>query len=134
MSGDGTEEPPRADVPPDDGEIVDVSTFEGLQKAAKSRRRKGNKSRDFWRAVLSTPVGRAEIWALLNDAGTFGARFGVGPNGFPNDHQTWFNAGQQEFGQRWYQFLLVIDLEGVRKMLAENDSRFKAEVKRNDST
>lgn len=115
----------ETEIEPDD--VVDVSTLEGLRKADKIRRRGRGKATEFWKAVLSTEIGRREIWALINDAGTFGARFGVGPNGFPNDHQTWFNAGQQEFGQRWYQFLLVLDPDGVRKMLIENDPRFKAE-------
>ena len=79
---------------------------------------------EFWQACLSDPIGRKEIWNLLQTAGTFENRFSVGPNGFPQVEATWFNAGQAAFGLQLYHSLLVRDHQAVYNMHLENDPRF----------
>ena len=78
----------------------------------------------FWRSVLGDAIGRREIWAILQTAGTFDERFSVGPNGFPQSEATWFSAGQKALGLRIYHSLLVRDHQNVYQMHLENDPRF----------
>lgn len=78
----------------------------------------------FWRGVLADPVGRREVWQLLQAAHTFEERFACGPNGFPQPEATWFHAGEQSFGQRFYQKLQFVDREGVWLMQDEHDPRY----------
>lgn len=78
----------------------------------------------FWRGVLADPVGRREVWGLLQSAHTFEERFACGPNGFPQPEATWFHAGEQSWGQRLYQRLQFLDREGTWLMLDEHDSRY----------
>ena len=78
----------------------------------------------FWKQALAHPIGRREIWRILDAAHPFETKFACGPNGFPNEQATWFHAGQQEFGLRLYHSLLLLNREGVLLMQDENDSRF----------
>jgi hypothetical protein len=97
-------------------------------KAVKKRERKiqrQNREREeFWQSVFSTPVGRREIWAILQSGHCFEERFACGPNGFPQTEATWFHAGEQALVQRLYQSWQTQDYEGVYLMLCENDPRF----------
>jgi hypothetical protein len=79
---------------------------------------------EFWRDVLSTEVGRREIWRLLADAHAFEERFACGPNGFPQPEATWFHAGEQAFGLRFYLTLQQRARELVMQMHDEFDPRF----------
>lgn len=83
----------------------------------------------FWKRVLADPIGRKEIWKLLMTAHTFEERFACGPSGFPQVEATWFHAGEQAFGLRFYQSLMQMDREGVFLMHDEMDRRFKANLK-----
>lgn len=127
-----------ADEPDDDSELeadadqlvsdqptVDAASPQTL-RGEKARIRKENaESTVFWsRVVLSDPVGRREVWRLLQDAHTFETRFACGPNGFPQGDATWFHAGEQDFGLRLYQKLLALDPVLVMTMHKENDPRF----------
>lgn len=79
---------------------------------------------DFWRGLLSTPIGRREIWRDLAQCHAFETIFACGPNGFPQPESTWFNAGIQSVGLRRYQFLLALDPIGIRQMHLEHDPNF----------
>lgn len=78
----------------------------------------------FWQKVLSDPVGRREMWKILQDAQTFKVKFGVGPNGFPSPEGSWFAHGQQAFGMGLYHKWLFALPQLVYLMHAENDDRF----------
>lgn len=107
-------------------EIVDAATPEGLRTQSKRRKRTDDRVGDFWKSVLLDEVGRAEVWKFLIDGGAFTPPFAVGPTGFPQPEATWFKAGQQAFVLGFYHRLMSIDIDGVKLMLGEHDSRFKA--------
>jgi hypothetical protein len=56
-------------------------------------------SEEFWQRVFADPVGRREVWRLLQAGHCFEERFACGPNGFPQTEATWFHAGEQAFVQ-----------------------------------
>jgi hypothetical protein len=78
----------------------------------------------FWQGVFANPVGRAEMWQILQQAGTFDDRFGVGPNGFPQPEASWFHMGARSLGLRLFQSWSAIAREGVFLMQDEHDPRF----------
>lgn len=110
---------------PDPREVVDAGSPEGVARATKERNRKQSRSDELWTAFLATPIGREQIWAVLQDLGTWETRYGCGPNGFPQETQTYFNLGQRDYGLRLYRSLLVIDGPMVLLMHTENDPAFK---------
>jgi hypothetical protein len=78
----------------------------------------------FWQSVFADPVGRAEMWGILQNAGTFDDRFGVGPNGFPQPEASWFHMGARSLGLRLFLSWTVLAREGVAVMQNEHDPRF----------
>lgn len=80
--------------------------------------------RRFWEGVFANPVGRAQMWEILRQAGTFDDRFGVGPSGFPQPEASWFHMGARSLGLRLYQSWLALAREGVCLMQDEHDPRF----------
>ena len=78
----------------------------------------------FWQAVFDDPIGRAEMWGILSQAGTFDDRFGVGPNGFPQPEASWFHMGARSLGLRLFQSWQALAREGVFLMQDEHDPRF----------
>lgn len=124
---DGTDPPDSSERgSTDERDIVDAGSAKGVAKARKEAERKEARRRDFWKGVLSDPVGRAEIWSFLQEGGAFAAPFAVGPNGFPQPEATWWKAGQAGLVLGLYHRLMSIDFDGVKLMLTENDPRFKA--------
>jgi len=105
-------------------EIPDAASATGLRKSQERARQQKDQSKEFWQAILDTPIGRLEVWKLLEDAHAFETRFACGPSGFPQPEATWFHAGEQDFGLRLYQKLLVVAPESVLQMHRENDNRF----------
>ncbi len=126
MTGDDETLPDQGDQDeaPQSVGTVDVSTPRALAKARKTTKKAETRSREFWQRILADEVGREEIWKLLTGCHTFAPRFGVGPTGFPQPEASWFHAGEQAVGLRLYQSLLVIDMENVRQMHLEFDTRF----------
>jgi len=119
--------------PPDDDESGEQQQPSPLDNAAspkaQRKRRLGKKllereTADFWSGVLSTEIGRREIWRLLNDGHAFDERFACGPNGFPQPEATWFQAGESSFARRLYLTLARIDRAATLRMHDENDHRF----------
>lgn len=78
----------------------------------------------FWQGVFANQVGRAEMWQILQQAGTFDDRFGVGPNGFPQPEASWFHMGARSLGLRLFQSWQALARDGVFLMQDENDPRF----------
>ncbi len=112
-------------VEEDDGALLDAGEPETLARSKLRVRKKLRKAADFWREVLSDPVGRAEMWELLASAHTFETRFACGPNGFPQPESTWFQAGEQDYGLRLFLKWQVMDPAGTLLMLQEHDPRFE---------
>lgn len=95
------------------------------KRKRRGRKRELDEIRVWWHTALGTKLGRKIIWGLLRDAHTFEERFACGPNGFPQTEATWFHAGEQAWGLRFYQSLVLFDREAVFLMHDENDVRFK---------
>ncbi len=106
------------------------------QRRARDRiKREAQESASLWRAILNDKIGRREMWRLIQeDCNGFTPPFACGPNGFPNEQATWFQAGLYSLGQRLYQRWLRIAPDSVRLMHEENDSAFIAprEVRQRD--
>jgi hypothetical protein len=95
--------------------------------AARERRRKIDIDREnaeqFWQRVFADPIGRREMWGILQSAHAFEDRFACGPNGFPQPEATWLQAGEQAFGLRLFFSWQRMDPHGVLQMQLENDHR-----------
>lgn len=112
------------DLLPEDTEPNDA--FDAGDPAQVKRRETAQQIRNrevarFWETVFSTPVGRQEMWRLLQDGKPFETPFAVGPTGFPQPEATWFKAGQAEFSLRIYRSWLVAYPDAIRLMHLEND-------------
>lgn len=103
----------------------DAASPRKVNRKRREKDRQEVESKEFWRGVFASPVGRREMWKLLQDAHTFEERFACGPNGFPQPEATWFQAGEQSLGQRIYRTFARDHLEGVLQMHHENDPQFK---------
>lgn len=116
---------------PDDSDLFGDSPEDDSasprQVESKKRRiaRERREREDFWRGVFASEVGRREMWGIIGvQAHAFETRFACGPTGFPQPESTWFQAGEQDIGQRLYQSLFYVDPKGVMLMLQEHDPRF----------
>lgn len=117
---------------PDDDDEQPDATRPTVDAADPSRQRDQRRQADlereqaklFWTRVLNDPVGQREIWRLLVAAHTFEERFATGPNGFPQPEATWFYAGEQSFGLRFYHMLCRQDRAAVLAMHDLFDSKF----------
>lgn len=78
----------------------------------------------FWAQVLGHPIGRREIWRLLEAMHPFETKFACGPNGFPQKEASWHALGEQQLGLRFYHSLLQLDRAGTLLMQDEHDPRF----------
>jgi hypothetical protein len=125
---DDDDSPEPRDLQPEDG-IGNAADPEAMRVAREKREEHASEAERFWRGVLVDPVGRREIWKLLQSAHTFEQRFACGPNGAPQPESTWFQAGEQSFGLNFYLMLQFIDREGVWRMQDEHDSRYARPAK-----
>jgi hypothetical protein len=96
----------------------------GYEKKLNEQERKELEASKFWAQVFAHPVGRREMWEVLQSSHTFEERFACGPNGFPQVEATWFHAGEQAFGQRLFLSWQRFNPDGVLLMLQEHDPRF----------
>lgn len=117
-----TDETPRADARPADA--PDAADPDAIKKVRRRKARAEDEARAFWGRVLGDPVGRRELWGILEALKWRETPFQVGPNGFPQPEATWFQAGQREAGLRLYHKLVHHTREGVALMLDEHDPRF----------
>lgn len=118
----------------DEPEIVNEETLAATQPSsvdtARNKRRetkakrKEREDREFFWMVVKSETGRRFLHSILRDAHAFEVRFGVGPNGFPQPEATWFNFGEQQFGQRLYQTWHLKAPNEIMQMLAENEPKY----------
>lgn len=118
-----------ADLLPSETPTVDASSVKQLRKSKRNAVTKEQESVAFWKMVLSTDVGCREIWGILEAAHTFAPVFANGPVGFPDPLATWFQAGQQDLGQRLWKTLLLKDRDGVMEMMRQNDPQLRNVLK-----
>jgi len=128
VSGDQGE--PELFAPEDKPEEVavqpDAADPRDLRKRRARKKIVAREDEIFIRRLLAAPEGRRFLWGILAAAHTFEERFSIGGYGFPIEQEIWFNAGQQQLGQRLYQTWDFLDHEGVSLMLREHDARFSA--------
>lgn len=115
------EDLPEHELEWDESQIPNAADDVAIQEASKKAKRSKDQSADFWRMVMSTPIGRSEMWALLQEAHAFDEKFMNGPVGFPDPLATWFQAGVQRYGFWLYRKLMKLNPEGVIKMHEECD-------------
>lgn len=121
--------PARADDPA--ASMPNAASPRGIRRQIRRKETADEKSRRFWETMLADPVGRTEVWGLLEAAGWRAQAFEVTPTGFPSVEATWFKAGQREYGLWLYHKLSAIAPDGVRLMIEEHDPRFvKPKAKR----
>ena len=113
---------------PDDGPAAAsaVQTIRERRAAEAETRRIAAERQAFWVAVLSSDIGRREIYGILRENGAFEAIFGVGPSGIPQPEASWYNAGRRDTVQRLFFTLQRYAYHQTFQMMAEHDPRFKA--------
>ena len=94
-------------------------------KAERQRAIYERKALAFWRGALGDKIGRAELWAILEEMGTFRADFSVTPVGFPDPNATFFKMGQSKYGLGLYHRFMAIDAAAMVLMHREHDPRFQ---------
>ena len=114
---------PSDDTQPDAGPVDAADPVVHRQRLTKAALHHREVER-FWQRVFDDPIGRSEMWDLLQQAGTFDDRFGVGPNGFPQPEASWFHMGARSLGLRLYQSWTALARGGVMLMQDEHDPRF----------
>jgi hypothetical protein len=118
MSEDDIEPAAEAEEP----NTEDVGSHRGIRNRKKRLEHERKQAEEFWRAIFANPIGRREMWGILQACHTFEERFACGPTGFPQPEATWFEAGQQSFGQRLYHSWAMIDRAGVLLMFEEQNT------------
>lgn len=124
MIGDDEQPPQPSDEPQPDSGPVDAADPGVHRKRLTRAALRDRDIRRFWQGVFSDPIGRSEMWGILQQAGTFDDRFGVGPNGFPQPEASWFHMGARSLGLRLFQSWGAFAREGVALMQDEHDPRF----------
>lgn len=107
-----------------DAPAESASERRAYEKKLNKAERREFEARQFWKAAFAHPVGRRELWGILQAAHAFEERFACGPNGFPQPEATWFHAGEQAVGQRLFMSWQALDPHGVFLMQIEHDPRF----------
>lgn len=120
---------PEYPLPPQPAEqsgAVNAADPVAIKRARRRVKKSDDEAGDFWREVFSTPVGRREMWGILDNGGAFSERFATGPNGFPQPEATWCQAGEQRFAFRLYLSWMRLCPDGVALMLGENHKAIAA--------
>lgn len=104
---------------------VNVANPESVRQARRRGKRDDDKRALFWKAVFNDPVGRAEMWAILESGHAFDERFATGPTGFPQPEATWVEAGEQRLSFRLFLSWMKLAPDGVQQMIAEHHSAFE---------
>lgn len=92
-------------------------------KTAKQKKLDAENSLYFWKAILTSVVGRREIWGMLIDTKAFDDTFGCSPNGSTSEQETWFHLGKKSYGMKFYYKMMAINPEAIVAMHKENDPR-----------
>ena len=105
---------------PDEVPIDNAASKAAYRRKVSELEQSQRESRAFWEAVFATPIGRRELWRILERAHALEDRFACGPNGFPHAQSTWFQAGEKAVGFSLYLSWLKLVPDGVMLMLREN--------------
>ena len=84
---------------------------------------------EWWAMLLSTELGRREVYGWLTDGGAFrigNQHFGVTAIGMPHDVATVYHLGARDFADKWHKWLMVNFTELAVMMWIENDSAYAA--------
>lgn len=115
----------------DEPDLPDEEELDADEIAERERVRQESEKRQhreeaklFWTQVFAHPIGRREMWGVLQSAHAFEERFACSPTGFPDPNATWFHAGEQALGLRLFMSWQVMAPEGVFAMQMEHDHRF----------
>lgn len=127
MIGDDDEPEIDADPSvPSDEAAVDSRAYERKLNEQELRMAE---AKSFWTQALAHPIGRRELWAILQRCGAFETPFAVSPVGFPDHEAAWFRAGQYSLGQSLLISWLNHDRVGTLQMLAEHHPQLQAPPK-----
>jgi hypothetical protein len=113
------------EIRPGQQATADLGNPRAVRRRANALEIERREAETFWRNVFATPVGRREMWAILEQGHAFEERFSCGPNGFPQPEATWAEAGRQAFALRLYHSWCKVARDGVLTMHDEHDQRFK---------
>lgn len=102
---------------------VSPKGYRGKQRELSIRE---DERKQFWNTVLSSDVGRREIWGLLRDSHFDEDRFAAGPSGVPDPLASWLHRGEQAFGYRLFLTFMRYARTGTLQMLEEHDVRLQA--------
>ena len=110
------------DAPATDDEtpVADAASRKAYARKLTEIEQRQRESQAFYEAVFATPLGRREMWAILERAHAFEDRFACSPNGSPYPESTWFQAGEKSVGTSLYLSWLKLVPNGVTLMLQEN--------------
>lgn len=97
-------------------------------ETALAARRAWEEQRAFWTGVMSTPLGRREMWKLLSTTHAFSTHFAQSNGGFPDPNATWFKAGAQQWGMALYHQLMQFAPDGTALMMVEYVPDDKPEI------
>ena len=117
-------------IPDDDGapdEPVQASAVDPAANRKLSNRKKTaeRQATEFWARVFADPIGRREMWGILQELHPFHTQLGETPVGFPDERKTWMHLAEQLVGQRIYQTWHAKFPNEIMAMLLENDPRFQ---------
>jgi hypothetical protein len=116
-----SEEPTDEPTSPLFGQL-DAAAKRGARQRDRVRREE-EEAREFWRAVLKSPVGRRELWRILEMGHAFEERFAI--DGIRE--KTWVLAGEQRLAFRLFSMWRRFDFDGVALMQRENDPDVRRE-------
>jgi len=111
-------------------EIPNAADPASQKRAKRKADRRQEEAEEFWQRVFADPIGRREMWGLLQTTHAFETKFACGPNGFPQPESTWFEAGIQSIGDRLWKSWLLMARDGALLMQDEHDPRFAERAKR----
>lgn len=112
------------DIPYSLDDPLDNSLYNKKQKKNKRQLIEEENTKNTWKNILSHPLGRKEIWKIIDDMRPFQDIFACSPNGSPQVEATWFHAGIKSAGQKLYFKLKRLCPELVDVMHKENDPSF----------
>lgn len=121
MADEAPDDEPLDDASPTVGPgTVNVADPTSTKRGRRRARREEDRRTHFWQTVFSDPLGRREMWTLLNEGGAFEQRFGHTPNGMPVPEETQRQEGEHRLAFKFYLWWLGMAPEGVALMLSEN--------------
>lgn len=100
-------------------------------KSARESRRRGKEAeRDalaFWQTVFADPIGRKEMWDILEYCHTFRMVFGCGGRlDLPQAEASWVHAGEQSVGMHLFRQWMGRAPDNVLLMMREHDPKLRA--------